>query len=247
MCCVLVLVGSDWCDVLVVEVQVIVDEDLVVNCYMGVLGVGLIEVGSGVLIYCNIGLLVIVGFGIVFGVICVGMVQYCIVCVFVGEICLWLQGVCLIVWELQQDGIDVILIVDLVVLYLMKIGVVQWVIVGVDCICVNGDIVNKIGMYQFVIVVCYYGVKVMVVVLFLMVDMDIVDGDQIEIEQCDFGELYGVGGVCMVVEGIVVWNLVFDVILGVLIDVIVIECGVILNLIMVNMWVVFREVFVMVL
>lgn len=45
-----------------------------VNCYMGVLGVGLIEVGSGVLIYCNIGLLVIVGFGIVLGVICVGMV-----------------------------------------------------------------------------------------------------------------------------------------------------------------------------
>lgn len=130
-------------------------------------------------------------------------------------------------YELVCDGILVKLIVDLVVVYLMKFGVVQWVIVGVDCIVVNGDIVNKIGIYQFVIVVCYYGVKFMVVVLFLIVDMVMFDGEVIEIELCDVIELFFIVGQCMVVDGVEVWNLVFDVMLVELIDVIVIECGVI--------------------
>lgn len=87
-----IVVGVDVV-VLVVEVWVIQDEDFVVNWYMGEFGVLLIVLGLGVLIYCNIGLLVIVGFGMVLGVICVGVVSGCIGQVYVGEMWLWQQGV----------------------------------------------------------------------------------------------------------------------------------------------------------
>ena len=60
------------------------------------------------------------------------------------------------------------------------------------------------------------------------VDMETVDGSQIEIEQRDPGELYGVGGTRTVAEGIAAWNPVFDVTPGELIDAIVTERGVIL-------------------
>ena len=54
-------------------------------------------------------------------------------------------------------------------------------------------------------------------------------GDAIEIEQRDPGELFGVGGVRTVAEGIAAWNPVFDVTPGGLIDAIVTEKGVIQN------------------
>ena len=67
------------------------------------------------------------------------------------------------------------------------------------------------------------------------VDMDTADGEQIEIEQRDPGELYGVGGARTVAEGIAAWNPVFDVTPGSLIDAIVTERGVILNPTVANM------------
>ena len=59
------------------------------------------------------------------------------------------------------------------------------------------------------------------------VDMATPDGDAIEIEQRDPGELLGVGGVRTVAEGIAAWNPVFDVTPASLIDAIVTERGVV--------------------
>ena len=95
--------------------------------------------------------------------------------------------------ELQQDGIDATLIADSAASHLMKTGAVQWVIVGADRICANGDTANKIGTYQLAIAARHHGVKFMVVAPSSTVDMETVDGSQIEIEQRDPGELYGVG------------------------------------------------------
>ena len=102
-------------------------------------------------------------------------------------------------------------------------------IVGADRICANGDTANKIGTYQLAIAARHHGVKFMVVAPSSTVDMETVDGSQIEIEQRDPGELYGVGGARTVAEGIAAWNPVFDVTPGELIDAIVTERGVILN------------------
>ncbi|WP_305804871.1 S-methyl-5-thioribose-1-phosphate isomerase [Stenotrophomonas sp. YIM B06876] len=218
---------SDWKQVAEREARAIADEDLAANHLMGTLGAGLIAAGSGVLTHCNTGSLATAGFGTALGVIRAGVAQRRIDRVFAGETRPWLQGARLTVWELQQDGIDATLIADSAAAHLMKTGVVQWVIVGADRICANGDTANKIGTYQLAIAARHHGVKVMVVAPSSTVDMATADGGQIEIEQRDPGELFGVGGSRTVAEGITAWNPVFDVTPGGLIDAIVTERGVI--------------------
>ncbi len=194
---------------------------------MGSLGAALIDAGSGVLTHCNTGSLATAGFGTALGVIRAGVAEGRIARVFAGETRPWLQGARLTVWELQQDGIDATLIADSAASHLIKTGQVQWVVVGADRICANGDVANKIGTYQLAIVARHHGVKFMVVAPSSTVDMDTPSGDAIEIEERDPGELFGVGGNRTVAEGINAWNPVFDVTPHALIDAIVTEKGVV--------------------
>ena len=217
--------GEDWRSVLLREAQAIATEDLAANHRMGKLGAQLIANGSGVLTHCKTGSLATAGFGTALGVIRAGVAQGRVERVFAGETRPWLQGARLTVWELQQDGIDATLIADAAASHLMKTGQVQWVIVGADRICANGDVANKIGTYQLAIAARYHGVKFMVVAPSSTVDMATPNGGRIEIEERDPGELYGVGGVRTVAEGIRAWNPVFDVTPAELIDAIVTERG----------------------
>ena len=219
--------GADWQQVLEREAQAIAEEDLAANRHMGALGASLIEAGSGVLTHCNTGSLATAGFGTALGVIRAGVAQDRIARVFADETRPWQQGARLTVWELQQDGIDATLIADSAASHLMKTGAVQWVIVGADRICANGDTANKIGTYQLAIAARHHGVKFMVVAPSSTVDMDTASGDLIEIEERDPGEMLGIGGVRIVAEGIRAWNPVFDVTPGELINAIVTEKGVI--------------------
>jgi methylthioribose-1-phosphate isomerase len=219
--------GADWQQVLEREAQAIAEEDLAANRHMGALGAGLIEPGSGVLTHCNTGSLATAGFGTALGVIRAGVAQDRIARVFADETRPWQQGARLTVWELQQDGIDATLIADSAASHLMKTGAVQWVVVGADRICANGDTANKIGTYQLAIAARHHGVGFMVVAPSSTVDMATPSGDLIEIEERDPGEMLGIGGVRIVAEGIRAWNPVFDVTPGELIDAIVTEKGVI--------------------
>ena len=202
-------------------------DDLAANRRMGSLGAALIAPGRGVLTHCNTGSLATAGFGTALGVIRAGVAQGRIRRVFAGETRPWLQGARLTVWELQQDGIDATLIADAAASHLMKTGQVQWVIVGADRICANGDVANKIGTYQLAIAARYHGVKTMVVAPSSTVDMATAAGSHIEIEERDPAELFGIGGVRTVADGIRAWNPVFDVTPAELIDAIVTERGVI--------------------
>ncbi|KAF1717761.1 S-methyl-5-thioribose-1-phosphate isomerase [Pseudoxanthomonas yeongjuensis] len=217
--------GADWRQVLEREAQAIAEEDLAANRHMGELGAALIEPGSGVLTHCNTGSLATAGFGTALGVIRAGVAQGRIARVFADETRPWQQGARLTVWELQQDGIDATLIADSAAAHLMKTGAVQWVVVGADRICANGDTANKIGTYQLAIAARHHGVKFMVVAPSSTVDMETASGDLIEIEERDPGEMLGIGGVRIVAEGIHAWNPVFDVTPGGLIDAIVTEKG----------------------
>jgi methylthioribose-1-phosphate isomerase len=219
--------GADWLAVLEREAEAIATEDLAANRHMGELGAALIGQGSGVLTPCNTGSLATAGFGTALGVIRAGVAQGRILKVFADETRPWQQGARLTVWELQQDGIDATLIADSAASHLMKTGAVQWVIVGADRICANGDTANKIGTYQLAIAARHHGLKFMVVAPSSTVDMDTASGDLIEIEERDPGELQGIGGVRIVAEGIKAWNPVFDVTPGELIDAIVTERGVV--------------------
>ncbi|MGN6152543.1 MAG: S-methyl-5-thioribose-1-phosphate isomerase [Lysobacteraceae bacterium] len=217
--------GDDWRSALFREAQAIASEDLAANRKMGSLGAQLIARGSGVLTHCNTGSLATAGFGTALGVIRAGVAQGRIERVFAGETRPWLQGARLTVWELQQDGIDATLIADAAASHLMKTGQVQWVVVGADRICANGDTANKIGTYQLAIAARYHGVKFMIVAPSSTVDMATASGSKIEIEERDPGELLGVGGARTVAEGIHAWNPVFDVTPSELIDAIVTERG----------------------
>ncbi|MDQ3229272.1 MAG: S-methyl-5-thioribose-1-phosphate isomerase [Pseudomonadota bacterium] len=219
--------GEDWRTALEDEARAIETEDLAANRAMGALGASLILPGSGVLTHCNTGSLATAGFGTALGVIRAGVAQKRIAHVFAGETRPWMQGSRLTVWELQQDGIEATLIADAAASHLMKGNRVQWVIVGADRICANGDTANKIGTYQLAIAARHHGVKFMVVAPSSTVDMATPNGELIEIEQRDASELLGVSGTRTVAEGIDAWNPVFDVTPAELIDTIVTEKGII--------------------
>ncbi len=219
---------GDWRGALEAEAASIEREDLAANRRMGILGAELIEPGSGVMTHCNTGSLATAGFGTALGVIRAGVAQGRIARVYAGETRPWLQGARLTAWELQQDGIDATLIADAAASHLMKTGRVQWVVVGADRICANGDVANKIGTYQLAIAARHHGVRVMVVAPSSTVDMETPSGDLIEIEERAAGELHALGGVRTVAEGIAAWNPVFDVTPHELIDAIVTERGVVL-------------------
>jgi methylthioribose-1-phosphate isomerase len=219
--------GPDWRDVIAREAQAINDEDLAANRRMGALGAALIAPESGVLTHCNTGSLATAGFGTALGVIRAGVAQGRIDRVYAGETRPWLQGARLTVWELQQDGIQPTLIADAAASHLMKTGAVQWVVVGADRICANGDTANKIGTYQLAIAARHHGVKFMVAAPFSTVDMATPSGDAIHIEERDPGEMFAIGGVRTAAHDIGAWNPVFDVTPHELIDVIVTEKGVI--------------------
>ena len=219
--------GSDWRYVLDREARAIETEDLAANRGMGAMGAALIAPGSGVLTHCNTGSLATAGFGTALGVIRAGVAQERIARVFAGETRPWNQGARLTVWELQQDGIDATLIADAAASHLMKTGQVQWVVVGADRICANGDTANKIGTYQLAIAARHHGVKFMVVAPSSTVDMATASGDLIEIEERDPAELLAHRGERTVADGIHAWNPVFDVTPHDLIDAIVTERGVV--------------------
>ena len=219
--------GLSWREVLENEARAIEAEDLAANRHMGAIGAALIEPGSGVLTHCNTGSLATAGFGTALGVIRAGVAAGRIAHVYAGETRPWLQGARLTVWELQQDGIAATLIADSAAAHLMKTGAVQWVVIGADRICANGDVANKIGSYQLAIAARHHGVKFMVVAPSSTVDMAMEGGDGIEIELRDGAELLGLGNQRTVAAGIDAWNPVFDITPAGLIDVIVTEQGVV--------------------
>lgn len=221
--------GADWREALQCEALSIEREDLAANRAMGLAGADLIEPGSGVLTHCNTGSLATAGFGTALGVIRAGVASGRIARVFAGETRPWNQGARLTVWELQQDGIDATLIADAAASHLMKTGQVQWVVVGADRICANGDTANKIGTYQLAIAARHHGVRFMVVAPSSTVDMATANGDVIEIEERDASELLAHRGQRTVADGIRAWNPVFDVTPHALIDAIVTEKGVVVR------------------
>jgi methylthioribose-1-phosphate isomerase len=219
--------GTDWREVLEREARLIEAEDLAANRRMGALGASLIVPGSGVLTHCNTGSLATAGFGTALGVIRAGVASARIARVFAGETRPSNQGARLTVWELQQDGIDVTLIADSAAAHLMKSGQVQWVVVGADRICANGDTANKIGTYQLAIAARHHGVRFMVAAPSSTVDMATASGEAIEIEERDPAELLAFRGERTVADGVRAWNPVFDVTPHGLIDAIVTEQGVV--------------------
>jgi methylthioribose-1-phosphate isomerase len=77
---------------------------------------------------------------------------------------------------------------------LMREGRVRWAIVGADRIAANGDVANKIGTYHLAVAARYHGVRFMVVAPASTVDMNLISGAAIPIEQRAPEELLTLAG-----------------------------------------------------
>lgn len=75
----------------------------------------------------------------------------------------YLQGSRLTAWELMRAKVDVTIITDNMVAYLLSLGKVTKVIVGADHLTLNGDIANKIGTYQIAVVAKYFKIPFYVI------------------------------------------------------------------------------------
>lgn len=212
---------------LLAEAQRIHDEDIAANRRMGALGAELIGANSGILTHCNTGSLATGGYGTALGVIRSAYAAGNVAQVYADETRPWLQGARLTAWELVQDKIPVTLLADGAAAYLMKLGKVQWVIVGADRITANGDTANKIGTYSAAVNAKHHGVKFMVVAPLSTIDMSLSDGSAIPIEQRPKEEVFSLGGKRVAAEGADAWNPSFDVTPAELIDAIVTEKGVV--------------------
>ncbi len=213
-------------DALAEEAHRIHRADIEANRAMAQAGSALIQPGSGVLTHCNTGSLATGGIGTALGVIVAGARDGRIARIYADETRPWLQGSRLTAWELARAGLDFRVIVEGAAAALMAGGAVQWVITGADRIAANGDVANKIGTYSLAVLARHHGVRMMVVAPSSTLDPAMSNGDSIEIEQREAGEIWRAAGFNTQPSGFAAWNPVFDVTPADLVDCIVTEHGV---------------------
>ncbi|SDK99005.1 methylthioribose-1-phosphate isomerase [Modicisalibacter muralis] len=211
------------------EAREIHQRDLADNLAMGRYGSELIARNGTctVMTHCNTGALATGGHGTALGVIRSAWEQGLITLVHANETRPWLQGARLTAWELQREGIPVVLAADSAASLLLARGEIDWLIVGADRIAANGDVANKIGTYALAVQARHHGVKVMVVAPSSTFDLDLESGADIPIETRDSRELTHQGERRVAPENVKIFNPVFDITPAALIDAIVCEHGVI--------------------
>jgi methylthioribose-1-phosphate isomerase len=209
------------------EARAIEEEDRRMCRAIGEAGAGLIQEGQGVLTHCNAGGLATADYGTALAVLFSAAEQGRHFQVFVDETRPLLQGARLTAWELQQRGLDTILICDSMAAQVMKEGRVHSVIVGADRIAANGDTANKIGTYGVALLAQAHGIPFYVAAPSSTFDLSLASGDAIPIEQRDPREVTHGFGRQTAPDGVQVYNPAFDVTPAHLIAAIIIEKGLI--------------------
>src|SRR5699024_3476865 len=100
-----------------------------------------------------------------------------------------LEGSMLTALELQSAGIDVTVITDNMDATVLSQGKIDAIIVGADRIASNGDTANKIGTLGVSILAKHYNIPFYVAAPTSTIDMDMVTGDEIPIEERDKEEV----------------------------------------------------------
>jgi len=124
------------------------EDDVKTNMTMGKHGSELFNENDTIMTHCNAGALATVAYGTALGVIRATIESGKNIKVIATETRPVQQGSRLTAFELKHDGIDVDLIADTAVGYVMANGLVNKVVVGADRILRTGHVFNKIGTYQ---------------------------------------------------------------------------------------------------
>ena len=133
------------------EAILMAEEDINTNKSMGINGANLFSDGVTIMTHCNAGSLATVAYGTALGVIRAANESGKKINVIATETRPVMQGSRLTAFELQHDNINVSLIPDTAVGYIMAKGLVNHVVVGADRILYTGHVFNKIGTYQLAI------------------------------------------------------------------------------------------------
>ena len=211
---------------LVEEAKAIELEDVETNYAIGLHGQALLRDGMTVLTHCNAGALATAEYGTALGIIRAAVAKGKRIRVYADETRPFLQGARLTVWELDRDGIPVVLITDGMAGWFMRRGEVDAVVVGADRIARNGDTANKIGTYSVAVLAKENKVPFYVAAPMSTIDRALADGGGIPIEERNPDEVREVGGRLLTVPYAEVRNPAFDVTPAEYITAIVTESGV---------------------
>ena len=211
---------------LIMEAKKIHEEDVRANMELGRLGATLIDDGDTILTHCNAGALATSGYGTAEGVIRAAIESGKKIRVIATETRPLLQGARLTVWELYKEGIDVTLITDNMVGYVMSKGLVDKVVVGADRITKDGYVANKIGTYTIAVIANRHRVPFYVAAPTSTFDPSI-EGGKIPIEERDPDEVrFILGKLLITVREVNVLNPAFDITPPELVTAIISEAGI---------------------
>jgi len=202
------------------------DEDIQINMTMGKHGSELFDNNDTIMTHCNAGALATVAYGTALGVIRATKDGGKNIKVIATETRPVQQGSRLTAFELKHDGIDVSLIPDTAVGYVMAQGLVNKVIVGADRILRTGHVFNKIGTYQVAIMAKRHDIPFYVAAPLSTFDMDS-NPEDVVIEQRKASEVTGIGDKKTAPDDINVINPAFDMTPPELISGIITEKGIV--------------------
>jgi methylthioribose-1-phosphate isomerase len=208
------------------EAKAIELEDVETNYAIGLHGQALLRDGMTVLTHCNAGALATAEYGTALGIVRAAVARGKRVRVFADETRPFLQGARLTVWELDRDGIPVVLITDGMAGWFLRRGEIGAVVVGADRVTANGDTANKIGTYALAVLAKENGVPFYVAAPTSTIDLSLADGGAIPIEERNPDEVRQVGGRLVTLPFAEVRNPAFDVTPAAYITAIVTERGV---------------------
>lgn len=201
--------------------------DIESNYRIGHAGEKLLRDGMTVLTHCNAGELATAGYGTALGVIYAATEAGKLIRVIANETRPRLQGAKLTAWELQKHGLEVTVIADTMVGYMMARQRVDACIVGADRIALNGDTANKVGTYQVAVLASRHNVPFYVAAPITTIDPKLKDGSEIPIEERNPQEVTHIGGVQITPNFVKVANPAFDVTPAELITSIITDLGII--------------------
>ncbi|MGA2675429.1 MAG: S-methyl-5-thioribose-1-phosphate isomerase [Methanobacterium sp.] len=200
------------------------DEDICTNQAIGIFGAKVIADGDTILTHCNAGALACVDYGTALGVIRAAVDEgknIRVVCDETRPVC---QGARLSVFEMQDEGIPVKLIVDSAAGRLMQEGRINKVIIGADRVACGG-VANKIGSLMVALAAKRFQVPFYVAAPKSTFDDEISIYD-VEIEERDPLEVLYYGKCRVAPEGTEVENPAFDIVPSDLITGIITEDGI---------------------
>jgi S-methyl-5-thioribose-1-phosphate isomerase len=186
-------------------------EDIINRCRrIGENGEKLIKDGMKILTHCNAGALATVDYGTSLAPFRVAHEKGKKFLVYVDETRPRCQGL-LTAWELEQEKIPYVYIVDNAAGYFMKNKEIDLVITGADRIAKNGDFANKIGTYEKAVLAKENNIPFYVAAPVSTFDRSIKSGKEIVIEERGKEELAFINKCKIMPDYMKVRNPAFDV------------------------------------